>query len=90
MHCFASLSRSVAFVLAYIMKSQKVSAAEASRIMKPKWDAVWPADAFIHQLLEYEGELLRLSTLAEVREVPQGSDPKDVMCQILTQTPPLL
>jgi hypothetical protein len=40
------------------MKTQKVSAAEAARIMKPKWDAVWPADAFVNQLLDYERELV--------------------------------
>ena len=62
-HCYASLSRSVAFVLAYMMKSQKVSAAEAARMMKAKWDAVWPADAFVHQLLEYERELAGLPPL---------------------------
>ncbi len=25
--------------------------------MKPKWDATWPCDTFVRQLLEYETEL---------------------------------
>lgn len=57
LHCYASLSRSVAFVLAYLMHSRSLTVVEAVQLMKPQWDACWPADAFVHQLIEYEAEL---------------------------------
>jgi len=57
LHCFSSVSRSVVFVLAYMMKTQKLSLVEAIKQMKGKWDAVWPNDLFMLQLLEYEKEL---------------------------------
>merc|ERR1711879_265623 len=56
-HCYASLSRSVAFILAYIMKTQRVTVVEAARQMKQKWSATWPNDTFVEQLLQYEKEL---------------------------------
>ena len=56
-HCHASLSRSVAFILAYLMKSRKLGAAEAAALMKTKWSAVWPNNRFSVQLIEYEAEL---------------------------------
>lgn len=56
-HCYASLSRSVAFILAYMMKTQKITVVEAARQMKTKWSATWPNDSFVEQLLEYEKEL---------------------------------
>jgi hypothetical protein len=57
-HCQASLSRSVVFILAYMMRTHGCSAAEAVRMMKPKWDAVWPNDTFVNQLIAYEAELV--------------------------------
>ena len=56
-HCHASLSRSVAFILAHMMKTQYLTAAEAAKAMKGKWDAVWPNDTFVTQLLKYEDDL---------------------------------
>ena len=56
-HCHASLSRSVAFVLAYLMKTRSLTAAEAAALMKEKWTAVWPNDTFVLQLLKYEDDL---------------------------------
>lgn len=56
-HCYASLSRSVVFILAYLMKTKGISAAEAAALMKPKWDATWPNDSFVKQLLKYEDDL---------------------------------
>merc|ERR1711879_192386 len=56
-HCHASLSRSVAFILAYKMKTQRLTVVEAAKEMKMKWGAVWPNDSFVEQLLEYEKEL---------------------------------
>lgn len=58
-HCKASLSRSVAFVLAYLMKSRGMTLLEACKLTKSKWDAVWPCDRFVQQLIEYETHLAR-------------------------------
>jgi protein-tyrosine phosphatase len=60
-HCHASLSRSVVFLLAYLMKTQGLSAVEAVHRMKPQWDATWPNDTFVAQLLEYEVELAAIA-----------------------------
>lgn len=56
-HCHASLSRSAAFVVAYLMKTEKMTAVEAVKKMKTTWDAVWPNDTFVRQLCQYEIEL---------------------------------
>lgn len=53
-HCAASISRSAVFLLAYIMKDQACTLAQAIAILKPKWDATWPNDAFVEQLLAFE------------------------------------
>ena len=58
-HCHASLSRSVAFLLAFFMKTKGMTLLEAGAFMKPKWDATWPCDRFVFQLMEYERELER-------------------------------
>jgi protein-tyrosine phosphatase len=58
-HCHASLSRSPAYVLAYLMWKNKMSLLEAAKIVKTKWDALWPCDRFSYQLVEYEDELKR-------------------------------
>ena len=58
-HCMASLSRSVAFVLAYLMKAKRMPLLHACRFYKHKWDAVWPNDRFVLQLIEYETFLAR-------------------------------
>jgi len=58
-HCHASLSRSVAFILAHLMRTRKISLLEAAKLMKPKWDAVWPCDRFVDQLITYEGMLTK-------------------------------
>merc|ERR1719507_1698080 len=50
-HCYASLSRSAAFILAYMMKSQQISLVEAIKEMRKTWDATWPNDTFVNQLL---------------------------------------
>jgi len=59
-HCHASLSRSAAFIIAYMMKSSGLTVVEAVTEMKSKWDATWPCNTFVHQLIEYEAELKTL------------------------------
>lgn len=56
-HCHASLSRSVAFILAHLMRTRGLSLLGAAQVMKPKWDAVWPCDRFVDQLRTYEQQL---------------------------------
>lgn len=56
-HCHASLSRSAVFVIAYLMKTEQLTAVQAVHKMKEQWDAVWPNDTFTKQLVEYEKEL---------------------------------
>ena len=56
-HCYASLSRSSVFILAYLMSSRRMSLKEAIAFVRPKWDATWPNDTFLRQLVEYEREL---------------------------------
>jgi hypothetical protein len=56
-HCHASLSRSAAFALAWLMRSRAIGVVEAVRAMRPLWEATWPCDRFVHQLIDYEREL---------------------------------
>jgi len=56
-HCHASLSRSVALILAYLMRSRRLSLLEAATLVKSKWDATWPCDRFVFELIAYEKHL---------------------------------
>lgn len=56
-HCYNSISRATVFVIAYLMKENKISALEAIALLKQRWDTVWPNDGFVNQLIEYENEL---------------------------------
>ena len=62
-HCKASLSRSPALILAYLMKYQNMSLMEAGRLLKSKWDATWPCDRFSYDLVTYERDLARNKAL---------------------------
>ena len=57
-HCLASITPSAVYIIAYLMWSRKISAAEATAILKVKWGATWPNDSFTRQLLAYAAELL--------------------------------
>ena len=39
------------------MRTRGISLLDAAKIMKPKWDAVWPCDRFVDQLRIYEQHL---------------------------------
>lgn len=58
-HCMASLSRSVALIVAYLMKAKRMPLLNALRFYRKKWDAVWPNDRFLLQLIEYETHLAK-------------------------------
>mmetsp|Transcript_24678 Transcript_24678/g.23671 ORF Transcript_24678/g.23671 Transcript_24678/m.23671 type:complete len:211 (+) Transcript_24678:86-718(+) len=57
LHCMASLSRSVVLIIAYLMEHKSLSALEATKFLKNRWDATWPNDRFVLDLLEFESEL---------------------------------
>ena len=57
-HCKASLSRSPALVIAYLMKYHKLSLDKAGKLLKGKFDATWPCDRFAYDLVAYEKRLL--------------------------------
>lgn len=57
-HCVASVSRGPVFVIAYLMEVRHLAAYEAATLLKTVWDATWPNDAFVHQLLAFEWELI--------------------------------
>ena len=56
-HCYASISRSAVFLIAYLMKTKKMTVVEATQFVKAKWDATWPNDSFVFQLIEYQKEI---------------------------------
>ncbi len=56
-HCYASISRSAVFLIAYLMKTKKMTVVEATQIVKAKWEATWPNDSFVFQLIEYQKEI---------------------------------
>jgi len=56
-HCYASLSRSVCLLIAYLMDVEHMSLLDATRHVKSKWDATWPNDSFVFQLIDYERTL---------------------------------
>ena len=53
-HCYGSISRSAVLLIAYLMESQNLSAEEATAVLKSKWDATWPNDTFVRNLIDYE------------------------------------
>jgi hypothetical protein len=124
-HCHASLSRSVAFILAYLMRSRGLSLLGAAQLMcaspnaravppqptssrpsgparmqgrwaqpnprpnprpnplptyyptnlvrrKPKWDALWPCDRFVDQLIVYEASAPTAPTVAHHAALVDG------------------
>ena len=56
-HCHAGISRSSSFLMAYIMKSQKMGVDKVLDLLRSKRDKVNPNVGFIKQLREYEKEL---------------------------------
>ena len=56
-HCHAGISRSSAFLMAYIMKSQKMGVDKVLDLLKSKREKVNPNAGFIKQLREYEKDL---------------------------------
>jgi len=40
-HCYGSISRSAVFIIAYLMEFNALTALEATKFLKAKWDATW-------------------------------------------------
>jgi len=56
-HCYASISRSVVMILAYLLEVHRMDLLQATTFLKSKWDATWPNDSFVFQLIAFEREL---------------------------------
>ncbi|CAD8068556.1 unnamed protein product [Paramecium sonneborni] len=56
-HCMAGVSRSACIVIAYIMKTKKMSFRDAFQFVKSKRTIVWPNDGFVEQLKKFEIQL---------------------------------
>ena len=56
-HCHAGISRSSTILMAYIMKSQKMSVDKVLALLKSKREKVNPNSGFLEQLREYEKDL---------------------------------
>ncbi len=57
-HCYVGMSRSATCVLAYLMITRKMSAAEAIRTVRMHRD-INPNEGFIQQLADLDNELKR-------------------------------
>jgi len=49
-HCYSGISRSAAFVIAYLMKKNKISYEEAFKFLKTKYPKANPNSNFVNQL----------------------------------------
>ena len=56
-HCMAGISRSATIVIAYLMKTDKMSFIEAGTFVRNKRSVVSPNSGFCMQMLDYEKEL---------------------------------
>ena len=58
-HCHASISRSAVFIIAYMLEYGGFLGSLPSAVahMKAKWEATWPCDRFVMQLIEFDEEL---------------------------------
>jgi len=66
-HCKASLSRSPALVIGYLMKYHKMTLYQAGKFLKSKFDATWPCDRFSYDLVEYEQRLAKPYRLSHMQ-----------------------
>jgi len=66
-HCKASLSRSPALIIAYLMKHHHLTLLEAGTLLKSKFDATWPCDRFSYDLVEFERRLARPYRLSKLQ-----------------------
>jgi atypical dual specificity phosphatase len=62
-HCVAGVSRSASFVLAYLMKYQKMPLKDAYKYLHARRPVVRPNTSFFQQLIEYERNLFGLNTV---------------------------
>ena len=66
-HCKASLSRSPALIIAYLMKYHSLTLLEAGKLLKGKFDATWPCDRFSYDLVDFERRLARPHRLSKTQ-----------------------
>ena len=56
-HCYAGVSRSASFVIAYLMMKENLSFFQAMKFVKMKRPNIFPNPGFLSLLLEYESTL---------------------------------
>ncbi len=56
-HCFAGVSRSSSMVIAFIMKSKKLTYEKALEFVRFKRNCVFPNEGFEKQLLDFENKI---------------------------------
>lgn len=61
-HCHKGISRSSSFVIAYLMRKDAFTYSEALSYVQSIRSIVHPNEAFERQLIEYEGQLLRVDS----------------------------
>lgn len=65
-HCVAGISRSSTIVIAYLMKTRRMSLREAYYHVKSKRPLIRPNTGFWKQLIEYEHKLFGVNTVRMV------------------------
>ena len=72
-HCYAGVSRSSSFVIAYLIQKYIISYDDAKEKAKKKRPCVHPGDGFVHQLKNYAKVIQRREEerLAGLKESPE-------------------
>lgn len=50
-HCYGSISRSAVLIIAYLMETKSISALEATKLLKSKWDATWYVYFYLENII---------------------------------------
>ncbi|KRX05885.1 hypothetical protein PPERSA_03822 [Pseudocohnilembus persalinus] len=62
-HCIQGISRSASFVLAYLMKHEKMTLKEAFQLVKSKRSIARPNPKFVESLLKFEQQLYQTNSI---------------------------
>lgn len=57
-HCVMGISRSASLVIAYVMRTKKMSYKDAYELVKKQREVIYPNDGFKGQLLKYEESII--------------------------------
>lgn len=91
-HCLAGISRSATIAIAYIMKTMGLSSDDAYRFVKDRRPSISPNFNFLGQLLEFERELKRKTSIpcSPLRSTPDhlAEDAKVIVEQSMENSRP--